>query len=352
VLKRQRDPAAAAQTQAMMERQVGSLTRLIDDLLDVSRIDSGKLELRLERVALDAVVRAAVETALPGIEAMAHRLSVHYPGQPVWVDADSVRLAQVVGNLLNNAAKFTPHGGRIELTLRAEERHAVIEVADNGVGIAAENLQRIFDMFVQVDAARAGTGGLGLGLTLVRSIVERHGGTVQARSAGRGAGARFVVRIPLAPAGAAMGRPEDSGAPRACRRVLVVDDNVDAAISLAQLLRSDGHLVDVAHDGTEALRLAGQSPPEIAFVDVDMPGMDGLEVARRLRAAPGTASSCLVALTGMGQPADIARTHAAGFDVHITKPAEPQRVLQLAALLGEAENVLRLRGSRAGESPG
>ena len=327
-----KDPAMA-ETHDMMERQISQLTRLIDDLLDVSRMDRGKLELRRERVPVEAVLRTAIDTARPNIDAKAHSLVVRYPPQPVYVEGDPVRLAQVVSNLLNNAAKFTPPKGHIELSARAEGGKSVVSVADNGIGIAPEHLKEVFDMFVQLDTANVtAAGGLGLGLTLARSIVERHGGTIEARSPGRGRGSQFVVRLPLAQPPVA--ETKKAGEPPAVsvrRRVLVVDDNVDAAQTLAQYLRLDGHRVESALDGEAALRIAEVLHPDVAFIDLNMPRMDGVEVAKRLRVTSWGRSARLVALTGMGQQADIARTREAGFDEHITKPADLKRLSRLAA---------------------
>jgi CheY-like chemotaxis protein len=316
----------------MMERQIVQLTRLIDDLLDVSRIDRGKMELRTTPVELSAVMRTGIETATPNIDAKGHAIAVSYPETPLYVEGDAVRLAQVVANLLNNAAKFTPAKGRIELSARAEEGTVWLRVADNGIGIAREHLDAVFDMFVQVDERHvAASGGLGLGLTLARAIVRRHGGEIEARSPGRGKGAEFVVRLPLVAAPAAAPSSEAEAAPAVRRRVLVVDDNVDAAQTLAQYLRLTGHRVESALDGEAALRIAEILHPDVAFIDLNMPRMDGAEVARRLRLTPWGRKARLVALTGMGQQGDIARTREAGFDEHITKPADLQRLSRLAA---------------------
>jgi CheY-like chemotaxis protein/two-component sensor histidine kinase len=329
---RHEDPATR-ETHDMMERQIAQLTRLIDDLLDVSRIDRGKLELRSERVSVESVMRTAVDTARPNLDAKGHILAVRAPPAPLFVQGDPVRLSQVLSNLLNNAAKFTPANGRIEICAAEEAGQVVVSVSDNGVGIAPEHLKEVFDMFVQLDnASLAPAGGLGLGLTLARSIVERHRGSIEARSAGRGKGAQFVVRLPLAPAPAK--QKPDTETPRAKaarRRVLVVDDNVDAAQTLAQYLRLDGHRVESALDGEGALRIAEVLHPDIAFIDLNMPGMDGIEVAKRLRVTSWGRGAHLVALTGMGQQADVARTREAGFDEHLTKPADLQRVSRIAA---------------------
>ena len=342
----QAKPGAPAvdSTLAMMERQITQLARLIDDLLDVSRIDRGKLEFRKERVALDAILRSAVETAMPGIEAKQHELVVHYPGRSLQVDGDPVRLAQVIGNLLNNAAKFTPPGGRIELTLRAEGDDALLSVKDNGIGIERGRLDEVFDMFVQIDTSRhASAGGLGLGLTLVRAIVQHHGGRVEARSAGIGHGAEFVVTLPLARSTAQPSPPLTIPHTDVRRRILVVDDNVDAADTLTELLRLSGYAVEAAYEGANAFRLAEKLRPDIAFIDLNMPDIDGYALAKQLRATPWGRTIKLVALTGMGQKADLQRTRDAGFDEHLTKPADPERLARVAAGTDRDENVVVLR---------
>jgi CheY-like chemotaxis protein/anti-sigma regulatory factor (Ser/Thr protein kinase) len=239
----------------------------------------------------------------------------------------------VVSNLLNNAAKFTPPRGRIELSAREEDGRVVLSVADNGIGIPPEHLKEVFDMFVQLDTANVtAAGGLGLGLTLARSIVERHRGSIEARSPGRGRGSQFLVRLPLAPAPVPEKKTLQPATPAAeRRRVLVVDDNVDAAQTLAQYLRMDGHRVESALDGEAALRIAEVLHPDVAFIDLNMPRMDGVEVAKRLRVTSWGRGARLVALTGMGQQSDIARTREAGFDEHITKPADLKRLSRLAA---------------------
>ena len=333
LLKARGDKGTPAQLYEMMDRQLRQLVRLIDDLLDISRIDRGKLEMHCERVAADAIVRQAVEIARPNLESRRHELVLRYPGTPPFLEADPVRMAQVLSNVLNNAAKFTPPGGRIEVTLKSEGEDALIAVADDGIGVEPGDLERIFDMFVQLDSSRSqAAGGLGLGLTLARTIVERHGGRVHAESAGPGKGTRFVIRLPAAPAPKIpaplrpVPRPSSGG-----RRVLVVDDNVDAATSLATVLELAGHEVRTAFGGMEALGVAEAFRPEYVMLDLNLPGLDGVEVGRRLRASDWGRRASLVALTGMGQPADLARTRQAGFDHHLTKPVEPEEVLRLVA---------------------
>ena len=332
ILKLRNDPQTATRTHAMMERQIGQLRHLIDDLLDVSRIDRGKLELRMERVAVDAVVRAAIETAKPALEAKQHALVVRYAREPLYVEGDAVRLGQVVANLLNNAAKFTPATGRIEIETRAAGSEAVICVRDNGIGFAAEDRGRIFDSFVQLDTSRSqAAGGLGLGLTLVRALVQMHGGSVDARSNGSGRGAEFTVRLPLADAPQAVAPVMPARvAAESARRILVIDDNIDAADTLAELLRIEGFEVRKCYNGADALALARELHPEVAFIDLNMPGMSGFELARELRALPRAAGMRLVALTGMGQKTDVEATRAAGFDAHITKPASADELRRVA----------------------
>jgi CheY-like chemotaxis protein len=331
------DGAIAAQARGMAERQVEALTRLVDDLLDVSRIMRGKIELRRERTDLASVVARAVETARPVIDSERHDLTVALPEQPVWIDADVVRMAQVVANLLSNAAKYTPKGGRIQLTAGREGGEAVVRVRDSGLGIAPEMLDRIFEMFTQVGAIGSRSqGGLGIGLTVVRCLVELHGGTVSAHSDGPGRGSEFVVRLPLAedaePPGGGAGRAEEDPAERpAVRKVLVVDDNIDAADSLAVLLRLEGQDVQVAYEGPAALARAVADPPALAFLDLGMPKMDGYELARAFRAHPALKDTMLVAVTGWGQPEDRRRTTAAGFDFHLVKPVEPAAMRGLLA---------------------
>jgi signal transduction histidine kinase len=330
-----RDGKTAGDTHAMMERQVGYLARLIDDLLDVSRIEQGKLELKRAKVALDRVVRDAIETARPHIEAKSQQLIVREARELLCVEGDRTRLSQVVANLLHNASKFTPSGGRIEIETRSEGDIGVVSVKDDGIGIPPEDLDVVFDMFVQVQSARTeATGGLGLGLNLVRTLVELHGGAVEARSAGTGKGSEFIVRLPLVEADSDLmiAVPPAPGAVRgAKRRALVVDDNQDAADTLSDLLRIEGHETQPAYDGGTALKIAHEFRPDVAFIDLNMPGMDGFELARRIRAQPWGSAMTLVALTGMGQQSEIEQTRQTGFDYHLTKPALPDQVLRIAA---------------------
>jgi signal transduction histidine kinase/CheY-like chemotaxis protein len=309
----------------MMERQMRLATRLIDDLLDASRVDRGKLELHREVMSVESFIAAAIETARPNIEAKSLQLLVHQAPRPLYVDGDPTRLAQIVANLLNNAAKFTPPEGRIEIWMRAKTDHSVVRIRDNGVGIAAADLGRIFEMFVQLDSARSqSAAGLGLGLPLSRELARLHGGDVTAHSAGLGKGSEFRIRLPLA--AAPLPRPEQtkvSPTPHTPRQVLIVDDNVDAATSLGTLLRYRGHSVHTCFDGSAAFAAASRSPPDVAFIDLNMPHPDGAELATMIRGQPWGDSVKLIALTGMGLPGDLERTRNAGFDAHITKPANP-----------------------------
>jgi signal transduction histidine kinase/CheY-like chemotaxis protein len=309
----------------MMDRQVDHMVRLVDDLMEVSRITRGKIALRREALDLGEVIAAAVETSRPLLEAARHELTVALPPEPLVVEGDAMRLAQVFANLLNNAVKYTDAGGRIEIEARRDDGTATVSVRDSGIGIAADALSNVFEMFVQVDArgSRA-QKGLGIGLTLVRSLIELHGGSVTARSAGLGRGSEFVVRLPLAARAAARAsaREISTGRTAGLPRVMVVDDNVDAAETLAALLRLLGAEVHVVHDGTAALEAMDAFRPVVVFLDLGMPGMDGYETARRIRAQPGARQILLVALTGWGQERDRSQTAAAGFHHHLVKPAE------------------------------
>ena len=311
----------------LMERQLSYLVRLVDDLLDVSRVSRGKVELRKGIVSLNAVVDLALETSRPLIEAARHALTVTLPSDTVLLHADATRLAQVLGNLLNNAAKYTPAGGHIVLAAQHQPSGRVsITVSDNGIGIPAEMLGRVFDLFTQVGSAlERAQGGLGIGLSLARRLVEMHGGHIHAESAGPGLGSTFVVELPVTnmPKSESEAEPANPDGPTkapACWRVLVVDDNVDAAETLALLLRMDGHDVRVVHDGTQALAAVQERRPDLVFLDIGLPGMNGYEVAQRLRAIPAVDRTVLVAVTGWGSERDQARARAAGIDAHITKP--------------------------------
>jgi len=325
---RLKDPGDAETrwTRDVIERQVRQMTRLVDDLLDVARITRGKIHLRRERVALAAVVHGAVEAARPFIAASGHSLEVSLPPSPIWLDADPTRLTQVLLNLLNNAAKYTPRDGRIEVVASVQGHEAVLAVRDTGIGIAADHQAGLFEMFSQVEPAlERSQGGLGIGLALARGLVELHGGSIAVRSEGRGHGSEFVVRLPIA-----QGQIEpDALSPQAAAaepgklRVMVVDDNRDAAESLALMLELNGHEVTVCHDGRSALAAAPRCQPEVVLLDIGMPGMNGYEVAERLRQTDAGQQLLLVALTGWGQEEDKRRAVVAGFDHHLTKPVDP-----------------------------
>jgi signal transduction histidine kinase len=330
----------SAQVWEMMDRQVSHMVRLVDDLMEVSRITRGKIRLQKAPLDLADAVATAVETSRPLVEAARHSLSVSLSPEPLKVEGDPMRLAQVLANLINNAVKYTDPGGRIAVDVRREDASAVITVSDNGVGIAPAALPNVFDMFVQADArdSRAQTG-LGIGLTLVKSLVEMHGGTVAARSAGRGLGSEFEVRLPLAGAEAGSTARAEALAPEVhgVPRVLVVDDNQDAADSLGALLEVLGAHVRVAHDGPGALQAVSEFHPEAVFLDIGMPGMSGYEVAHRIRArGNGSRNTLLVALTGWGQENDRKRTSEAGFQHHLVKPADVGTLQALLAGLGKS----------------
>jgi PAS domain S-box-containing protein len=324
---------AAERAREMMARQVQHLVRLVDDLLDVSRIMRGKIELRKERVELHKVVERAVETAHPALDAQGHALTVSLPPEPIWLEADPIRLAQVVANLLNNAAKYTEKAGQVALTVERHGGEVVLRVKDTGIGIAPEMLPRLFELFMQAERSLARSqGGLGIGLALVKKLVEMHGGRVSASSAGPGKGSEFTIRLPVLPAHA--GQEAKAPAPGPVQtperlRVLVVDDNVDAAESLAMVLRFLKQDVQVAHDGPSALEAARTYRPDFIILDIGLPGLSGHDVARELRQQPEFRETLLVAVTGYGQDEDRRRSQEAGFDLHLTKPVEPSDLEKL-----------------------
>jgi PAS domain S-box-containing protein len=325
------DPGQAQTAREIITRQVGRMALLLDDLLEVSRITRGRLELRIERVSLNAVVKAAVETSRPLFEAKKHFFTIRLPGKPLELQVDPLRISQALSNLLTNAAKYTDPGGRIELDVSQTPETLAISVSDSGIGVPAAALPTIFEMFSQVDSAidRA-EGGLGIGLALVKGLVGMHGGTVKAASAGLGKGSTFTICIPgtavhetpvAAPAAAA-----EPGAAGPRGRIMVVDDNRDAASSLAMVLRSSGHTVMTAYSGEEALELLEREKPDAIVLDIGMPQMNGYEVARRIRQSGAGQSVLLVALTGWGQKEDVRQAIDAGFNHHMTKPADPENI--------------------------
>jgi PAS domain S-box-containing protein len=331
------DSSSAERARDMIDRQLGQMVRLIDDLLDVSRITSGKIELRRSWINLHDAVQSAVETSRPLIDAQGQDLDVKIPSEPILLDGDLTRLAQAFSNLLQNAAKFSERGGRISLSARRDDGRVVVSVRDAGVGISADLLPHVFGLFMQGDRALGHPqGGLGIGLTLVKRLVELHGGTVEAKSEGAGLGSEFVVTLPVVelpetrvPAGVptAMARP----IPATRRRVLVVDDNEDSVRSLAELVTLMGHESVAARDGVEALQVAESFRPDTVLLDLGMPRMSGYEVCRSLRANSWGESIAIVALTGWGQNEDRARTRAAGFDGHFVKPLDPAALAEFLA---------------------
>ncbi|MBA3588982.1 ATP-binding protein [Methylibium sp.] len=327
------DNTAVQSASAMMERQIGQMVRLVDDLLDVSRISRGNIELRKVRVDLASAIQHAVEAARPFCKLMEHALTVSVPVQPVYLNADPTRMAQVIGNLLNNACKFTDKGGRIALVLERDGDAAVIRVLDSGVGLAAEQFPRIFEMFTQIDTSlERSRGGLGIGLTLVKNLAEMHGGTVQVRSAGIKQGSEFIVRLPLLADVPDQLLPEPvTVEPAQRRRILVVDDNQDAATSLAELLELTGHETRFAHDGLEAVQAAESFRPDVVLLDIGLPKLNGFEAARMIRQQPWGKDMMLVALTGWGQEEDRRMSSEAGFDAHLVKPVDPAALTELLA---------------------
>lgn len=334
-------PDLLEKTRQMMERQIQHMVHLVDDLLDVARISTGKVELRRQAMDLKDVVATAVETSASLIDAGGHKLTVDVPSQPMPMDADPTRIAQVVSNLLNNAAKYTPHGGRIALAVRVEDGEAALSVSDTGIGIAPDALAKVFEMFAQVpSSAGKPQGGLGIGLSLVQSLVALHGGSVSAASPGPGQGSTFTVRLPLL-ATDNPGVPRMEASTTAVKpdqlHVLVVDDNTDAAESLGVLLDIEGHAAHIAHSGAEALQVAKEQALDVVFLDIGLPDMTGYDVARRMRLLPGMDKTLLVALTGWGTQDDRQRTRDAGFDRHLTKPAELPAVEELLRAAAEAK---------------
>jgi PAS domain S-box-containing protein len=322
----------------MMEQQLNRMIRLVDDLLEVSRITGGKIELRREPVAVATILESAVETSRPLIESASHRLTVLLPDEPLVIDADPVRMTQVLSNLLNNAAKYTQEGGSITLTTLRDGDEVVLAVRDNGLGIPANMLPRVFEMFAQVDRTlKRAQGGLGIGLALARSLVEMHGGSIFAHSDGLNAGSEFVVRLPLSrhtPASHSGESNVRSSASGEGLKVLVVDDNRDGADSMAMVLQTLGAAAVVAYDGPSAIAAVRSSRPDLVLLDLGMPEMDGYEVAARIRADPLNRGVRLIALTGFGSEEERRRCQEAGFDDHCTKPCDPLRLREILATNG------------------
>jgi CheY-like chemotaxis protein len=317
------------------------MVRLVDDLLDISRITRGKLQVRKVLVRFADVLNSAVETARPLIDTSAHELTVTLPPEPVFLDADPTRLAQVFANLLDNAVKYSEKGGRIWLTAQRQGGEVMMSVRDTGFGIAAEHLPRIFEMFSQVEPAlERSHGGLGIGLALVKGLVELHGGSVEARSGGAGLGSEFIVRLPIVDAPAQAAQKSDDigekpGFGKRCR-ILIADDLRDTVDSLAIMLRLAGHEIQTAHDGLEAVQAAAVFRPDVVLLDIGMPKLNGYEAARHIRQEPWGKKMVLVALTGWGQEEDKRRATEAGFDHHLTKPVEPAVLRKLLAAFSRA----------------
>ena len=330
------DPRLLEDARAMMERQVAHLVRLIDDLLDVSRITRNRLELRTERVELAAIVEQAAETCRSRFEGSAQTFVVRLPEEPVRLDADPVRLAQVFGNLLTNASKYTARGGTITLDARVEHGDVIASVSDTGVGIPPDKLPQVFEMFTQIDRSlEQSRGGLGIGLALVKRLVELHGGSVTASSDGPGRGSTFTIRLPLADAAPAtvpeadeQGEMMEDASNRPHRRILVVDDNEDAAMTLAMLLNMKGSETCMAHDGFDAVEKAAEFRPDVILLDIGLPGMDGYDACREIRKQPWGTDITMIALTGWGQDDDRRRSMEAGFDLHLVKPVAPATLMK------------------------
>jgi signal transduction histidine kinase len=323
------DRQAVERVRATMERQVGHLVRLVDDLLEISRITRGIIDVRRGPIDLGALLRAALDSTRGVIESAGHQLVVSIPTEPIAIEGDSVRLTQVFANLLTNAAKYTNPGGRIELNARQVGEHAVVRVRDNGIGILPKHLDSVFEMFMQVDrSSRHSQGGLGIGLTLARSLVAMHGGQITAQSKGPGTGSEFVVTLPALARTHLVPQTETAPARLPPRRVLVVDDNRDAADTLATLLRALGVTIAIAYSGRAALDAVATFAPDVVLLDIGMPDMDGYETSRRIRAQQ-TNDIVLVALTGWGQDEDMRQSRAAGFDHHLVKPPDIERLREI-----------------------
>jgi signal transduction histidine kinase/ActR/RegA family two-component response regulator len=337
----QGDPGAVARARTMMERQLSHLVRLVDDLLDVSRISRNKMELRRSRLLLSDVVNSAIETTRPLIEAAAHTLTVSVPPEPIHLDGDLTRLSQVFSNLLANSAKYTDPHGQIFLDVIRRPGNVIISVRDTGIGIAADQLDMVFGMFSQVDPrVERSRGGLGIGLALVEGLVRMHGGSVTAQSPGPGRGSTFSVTLPVIETNAATQRAEPSESSSTAhkrRRILVVDDNLDAATSMTMMLEFLGNEVCTAHDGHQAIERAEHDQPDVVLMDVGMPRLDGYEATRRIRSQPWGRDIIIIALTGWGQDDDRARSHEAGCNGHLTKPVSLPELESLLENLKSAQ---------------
>eukprot|EP00456_Euglypha_rotunda_P014838 TRINITY_DN1470_c0_g1_i9.p1 TRINITY_DN1470_c0_g1~~TRINITY_DN1470_c0_g1_i9.p1 ORF type:complete len:325 (-),score=79.65 TRINITY_DN1470_c0_g1_i9:145-1119(-) len=318
-----------------MNRQVDHMVRLVDDLLDVSRITSGKIELRMEPIEITTVIRQAIESSRPMAQAARHDVTLQLPSLPIIVNADAVRLAQVFGNLLNNACKYSEPGGKIRVTANQQGDYVFVSVKDTGVGIEAPMLPKIFELFTQIDQSlERSQGGLGIGLSLVKSLIELHGGTVTALSEGLGHGSEFIVQLPIAVTAAAQDDSHDPDVVASLQsmRILIVDDNRDSASTLGMLLRLQKNETRLAYDGAEAIAIAEEFRPDVLLLDIGLPKLNGYEVARRIRTMPWGRQMILVALTGWGQEEDRRKSKDAGFDGHIVKPVDQ---VELKGLLTE-----------------
>ena len=336
VLKRAGDdPEILKQAHDTIERQLGQMVRLVDDLLDLNRITHDRLELRRSEVELSSVIQQAVEVARPLIDSAGHDLTVELPDEPIYLNADRTRLAQVFGNLLNNSSKYTRPKGTIALSAKRIDHEVVVTVKDNGSGIPHDKLESIFDMFMQVDrTSNRAQGGLGIGLTLVKRLAEMHGGSIQARSDGEGQGSEFLVRLPVLSQPSVATQPGPDAAPESReRRVLIVDDNIDSADSLAMLLEITGNKTYMAHDGVEAVEAIEKYRPEVVLLDIGLPKLDGHEVCRRVREQPWGKDIVMIALTGWGQEDDRRRSEEAGFNGHLVKPVDYDKLLELLSSL-------------------
>jgi PAS domain S-box-containing protein len=333
------EPEVQLESRTIIARQVTQMVRLIDDLLDVSRISRGKIELRPEYVTLQSAIAAAREASQPSITDYRHEFTVDVPSEPIWVYADPTRLAQILLNVLNNAAKYTPAGGRIALSVDRGDKDVAIRIRDNGIGIPADMLGSVFEMFTQVDRSLdRSQGGLGIGLTLVRRLIELHGGTIEARSDGPDKGSEFVIRMPFvrevpADGSAPTSRPKSTAVDTKARihRILAVDDNQDAVDILARTLQLKGHEVQTAYDGIEAVDVATRFKPDVVLLDIGLPRLSGYDVARRIRQLPDGKSTTLIAITGWGQEEDRRQSLQSGFDMHLVKPVDPVALLKLLA---------------------
>jgi CheY-like chemotaxis protein len=321
---------------AIIDRQTNQMVRLVDDLLDLSRITRGRIQLQKEAVSLAATLSNALETCRPLIEMQQHELRIHLPHEPIYIGADSARAAQILANLLNNAAKYTPPRGRIEVVASNDQREACVVVRDTGVGIAPDMLDTIFEMFTQVDTSLTRSqGGLGIGLTLAKKLAELHGGRIEARSSGLGRGSEFVVYLPLSAQAVQAVTTTDIDSPQEhARRILIADDNIDAAQTLGLLLELQGHTVRTASDGVDAIALFQSFDPDVVLLDIGMPRMDGYTTASRIRSLPAGKTVTLLALTGWGQFEDKRKAFAAGFDHHLTKPVDFQALDSILANVG------------------